>query len=86
MKKSSLKLGSFPKSKSLCDAEISHKATVLLLLRLYMISFPDLGDQAAGLPAAQKPMSHAFIVSHFTFRLTCQVIVSWHATGQKAKY
>ncbi len=60
-------------SKSLDDAESVIKGWILLL-QLYMISFPDLLGQAAGLPAAEKPLSHAFIVSHFTFRLTCQLI------------
>lgn len=54
-------------SKSLDDAESVIKGRILLL-QLYMISFPDLHGQAAGLPGAEKPLSHAFIVSHFTFK------------------
>ena len=33
-----------------------------------MISFPDLRGHAAGLPGDEKPLSHAFLVSHFTFK------------------
>ena len=54
-------------SKSLDDAESVIKGWVLLL-QLYMISFPDLLGQSVGLPGAEKPLSHAFIVSHFTFK------------------
>lgn len=33
-----------------------------------MISFPDLLGWGAGLPGAEKPRSHALVVSHFTFK------------------
>lgn len=54
-------------SKSLDDAESVIKGWILLQ-QLYMISFPDLRGQAAGLPGTEKPLSHAFVVSHFTFK------------------
>lgn len=59
-------------SKSLDDAKSVIKGWILLL-QLYMISFPELHRQAAGLPGAEKPLSHAFIVSHFTFKMYMSV-------------
>lgn len=67
MKQWSLKKWVLFQSKSLDDAKSVIKGWILLL-QLYMISFPELRGQAAGLPGAEKPLSHAFIVSHFTFK------------------
>lgn len=65
------KMESFPvqkeKKKSFDDAESVIKGWILLL-QLYMISFPDLLGWGAGLPGAEKPRSHALVVSHFTFK------------------
>lgn len=55
------------KKKSFDDAESVIKGWILLL-QLYMISFPDLLGWGAGLPGAEKPRSHALVVSHFTFK------------------
>lgn len=33
-----------------------------------MISFLNLHEQGVSLPEAEKPLSHAFIVSHYTFK------------------
>lgn len=60
-------------SKSLDDAESAIKDEILLL-QLYMISFPDLRGRAAAVPAAERPcrrLSEAH-VSHW--KLTCQLI------------
>lgn len=72
MKQSSLKKNgvvSSPKrkKKSLDDAESVIKGWILLL-QLYMISFPDLLGWGAGLPGAEKAQSHALVVSGFTFK------------------
>lgn len=67
MKQWSLKKWVLFQPKSLDDAESVIKGWILLR-QLYMISFPDLRGHAAGLPGDEKPLSHAFIVSHFTFK------------------
>lgn len=55
------------KKKSLDDAESVIKGWILLL-QLYMISFPDLLGWGADLPGAEKAQSHALVVSRFTFK------------------
>lgn len=54
-------------SESLDDAESVIKGWILLL-QLYVISFPDLLGYGTALPGAEKPWLHAFIGSHFTFK------------------